>query len=249
MILDSTATSLSQEQHFWRQHRSIRSLFEFEGMLVPAPLSSPSAEVLRALLNGSTSSGVVGRGNSSQVHACQADPYYVIKTVKQEEITAWKRELGRLRRLPALSVRSTVFVTNGPRALLPRLWPVPRGALRPQDVVRLNFDISAVLEMLHRAQNSARGCTCWHIMIRSSPACFVLIDYAGCSGDSVLLDQANVYIQLTARKKTYVMIRCCIATRSESWGSGPLPRSTRRTRVHVPNIVSKVTRVFLNPKP
>ena len=201
MILDSTATSLSQEQHFWRQHRSIRSLFEFEGMLVPAPLSSPSAEVLRALLNGSTSSGVVGRGNSSQVHACQADPYYVIKTVKQEEITAWKRELGRLRRLPALSVRSTVFVTNGPRALLPRLWPVPRGALRPQDVVRLNFDISAVLEMLHRAQNSARGCTCWHIMIRSSPACFVLIDYAGCSGDSVLLDQANVYIQLTARKK------------------------------------------------
>ena len=148
---------------------------------------SPPAKVLRSLFNGSTSSGAIGRGNCSQVHTCQADPNYVIKTVRQQDETEWKRELVRLRRLPALSVLSTVYVTCGPRAIMPRLWPVPQGALRIEEVIRLKFDITAGLEMLHRSQIVHADVHADNIMIRCDPACFVLIDYAGCSGDSVYL--------------------------------------------------------------
>ena len=91
------------------------------------------------------------RGNSSEVHACQSDPRYVVRTVRQQDEVEWQRELSRLKRVPALSVITTIFATSGRRSLMPRLWPVPRGALRTMEVIRLKYDISAALEMLHRA--------------------------------------------------------------------------------------------------
>ena len=39
--------------------------------------------------------------------------------------------------------------------------------------------------MLHRAHVAHADVHADNVMIRSAPACFVLIDYAGCSGDSV----------------------------------------------------------------
>ena len=149
----------------------------------PTALSSPPAEVLRTLLAGTTAGRAVGRGHSSEVHACQADPYYVIRTVRQQDEIEWQRELSRLRRVPALSVISTVYATNGPRALMPRLWPVPRAALRASEIIKLNFHITAALEMLHRARIVHADIHADNVMIRSDPAC--LIDYAGCTGDSV----------------------------------------------------------------
>ena len=52
----------------------------------------------------------------------------------------------RLKRLPALSV------TEGPKALMPRLWPTPLRGLELEAITRLKFDVSVALEMLHRAQ-------------------------------------------------------------------------------------------------
>ena len=79
---------------------------------------------------GNTAGQVLGKGNSSEVHACQSDSRYVIRTVRQQDEVEWQRELSRLRRVPALSVITTIFATSGRRSLMPRLWPVPRGALR-----------------------------------------------------------------------------------------------------------------------
>ena len=127
---------------------------------------------------------MIGKGNSSEVHACQSDSRYVIRTVRQQDEVEWQRELSRLRRVPALSVITTIFATSGQRALMPRLWPVPR-ALRTMEIIRLKYDISAALEMLHRAHIVHADIHADNVMLRSDPACFVLIDYAGCTGDSV----------------------------------------------------------------
>ena len=134
---------------------------------------------------GNAAGQVIGKGNSSEVHACQSDPHYVIRTVRQQDEVEWQRELSRLRRVPALSVTTTIFATSGRRSLLSRLWPVPRGALRTMEVIRLKYDISAALEMLHRAHIVHADIHADNVMLRSDPACFVLIDYAGCTGDSV----------------------------------------------------------------
>ena len=124
---------------------------------------------------GSTAGHAVGRGNSSEVHACQSDSRYVIRTVRQQDEIEWQRELSRQRRVPALSVITTIYATSGPRALMPRLWPVPRGALRTMEIIRLKFDISAALEMLHRAHIVHADIHVDNVMLRSDPACFVLI--------------------------------------------------------------------------
>ena len=125
------------------------------------------------------------KGNSSEVHACQSDPRFVIRTVRQQDEVEWQRELSRLKRVPALSVIATIFATSGRRSLMPRLWPVPRGALRTTEVIRLKYDISAALEMLHRAHIVHADVHADNIMLRADPACFVLIDYSGCAGNSV----------------------------------------------------------------
>ena len=134
---------------------------------------------------GNTAGQVLGKGNSSEVHACQSDSRYVIRTVRQQDEVEWQRELSRLRRVPALSVITTIFATSGRRSLMPRLWPVPRGALRTMEIIRLKYDISAALEMLHRAHIVHADIHADNVMLRADPACFVLIDYAGCTGDSV----------------------------------------------------------------
>ncbi|CAE7481938.1 unnamed protein product, partial [Symbiodinium necroappetens] len=134
-----------------------KHMLDDPSMPAPAPLQSPPADVLRTLLAGNEAGQAIGKGNSSEVHACQSEPRYVIRTVRQQDEVEWQRELSRLRRVPALSVITTIFATSGRRSLMPRLWPVPRGALRTMEVIRL----------------------------KSDPACFVLIDYSGCTGDSV----------------------------------------------------------------
>ena len=53
------------------------------------------------------------------------------------------------------------------------------------EVIRLKYDISAALEMLHRAHIVHVDTHADNVMLRSDPACFVLIDYSGCTGDSV----------------------------------------------------------------
>ena len=128
---------------------------------------------------------MLGKGNSSEVHACQSDSRYVIRTVRQQDEVEWQRELSRLRRVPALSVITTIFATSGRRSLMPRLWPVPRRALRTMEIIGLKYDISAALEMLHRAHIVHADIHADNVMLRTDPACFVLIDYAGCTGDSV----------------------------------------------------------------
>ena len=87
--------------------------------------------------------------------------------------------------VPALSVITTIFATSGRSALMPRLWPIPRGALRTTEVIRLKYDISAALEMLHRAHIVHADVHADNLMLRTEPPCFVLIDYSGCTGDSV----------------------------------------------------------------
>ena len=52
-------------------------------------------------------------------------------------------------------------------------------------VIRLKYDISAALEMLHRAHIVHADVHADNLMLRAEPPCFVLIDYSGCTGDSV----------------------------------------------------------------
>ena len=134
---------------------------------------------------GNAAGQAIGKGNSSEVHACQSDPRFVIRTVRQQDEVEWQRELSRLKRVPALSVITTIFATSGRSSLMPRLWPIPRGALRTTEVIRLKYDISAALEMLHRAHIVHADVHADNVMLRADPACFVLIDYSGCTGDSV----------------------------------------------------------------
>ncbi|OLP96513.1 hypothetical protein AK812_SmicGene21236 [Symbiodinium microadriaticum] len=132
-----------------------------------------------------TAGQAIGKGNSAEVHACQSNPRFVIRTVRQQDEVEWQRELSRLRRVPALSVITTVFATSGRSSLMPRLWPIPRGALRTTEVIRLKYDISAALEMLHRSHIVHADVHADNLMLRAEPPCFVLIDYSGCTGDSV----------------------------------------------------------------
>ncbi|CAE7854968.1 unnamed protein product, partial [Symbiodinium necroappetens] len=100
-----------------------KSLLDDPSMPAPAQLQSPPAEVLRTLMAGNAAGQAIGKGNSSEVHACQSDPRFVIRTVRQQDEVEWQRELSRLKRVPALSVITTIFATSGRRSLMPRLWP------------------------------------------------------------------------------------------------------------------------------
>ena len=162
-----------------------QSLLDDPSMPTPAPLQTPPADALRALMSGNIAGQAIGKGNSSEVHACQSNPRFVIRTVRQQDEVEWQRELSRLRRVPALSVITTVFATSGRSSLMPRLWPIPRGALRTTEVIRLKYDISAALEMLHRSHIVHADVHADNLMLRAEPPCFVLIDYSGCTGDSV----------------------------------------------------------------
>ena len=162
-----------------------QSLLDDPSMPTPAPLQTPPADVIRALMSGNIAGQAIGTGNSAEVHACQSNPCYVIRTVRQQDEVEWQRELSRLRRVPALSVITTVFATSGRRSLMPRLWPIPRGALRTTEVIRLKYDISAALEMLHRSHIVHADVHADNLMLRAEPPSFVLIDYSGCTGDSV----------------------------------------------------------------
>ena len=95
------------------------------------------------------------------------------------------RQRKKSRKLLAPSVITTVFATSGRSSLMPRLWPIPRGALRTTEVIRLKYDISAALEMLHRSHIVHADVHADNLMLRAEPPCFVLIDYSGCTGDSV----------------------------------------------------------------
>ena len=53
------------------------------------------------------------------------------------------------------------------------------------EIIRLKYDISAASEMLHRAHIVHADIHADNVMLRTDPACLVLIDYAGCTGDSV----------------------------------------------------------------
>ena len=162
-----------------------KSLLDDPSMPTPAPLQTPPADALRALMSGNIAGQTIGKGSSSEVHACQSDPRFVIRTVRQQDEVEWQRELSRLRRVPALSVITTIFATSGRSSLMPRLWPIPRGALRTTEIIRLKYDISAALEMLHRAHIVHADVHADNLMLRAEPPCFVLIDYSGCTGDSV----------------------------------------------------------------
>ena len=162
-----------------------QSQLDDPSMPTPAPLQTPPADVLRALMTGNIAGQAIGKGNSAEVHACQSNPRFVIRTVREQDEVDWQRELSRLRRVPALSVITTVFATSGRSSLMPRLWPVPRGALRTMEVIRLKYDISAALEMLHRSHIVHADIHAGNLMLRAEPPCFVLIDYSGCTGDSV----------------------------------------------------------------
>ena len=162
-----------------------QSLLDHPSMPTPAPLQTPPADVIRALMSGNIAGQAIGTGNSAEVHACQSNPRFVIRTVRQQDEVEWQRELSRLRRVPALSVITTVFATSGRRSLMPRLWPIPRGALRTTEVIRLKYGISAALEMLHRSHIVHADVHADNLMLRAEPPSFVLIDYSGCTGDSV----------------------------------------------------------------
>ena len=162
-----------------------QSLLDDPSMPTPAPLQTPPADVIRALMSGNIAGQAIGKGNSAEVHACQSNPRFVIRTVRQQDEVEWQRELSRLRRVPALSVITTVFATSGRSSLMPRLWPIPRGALRTTEIIRLKYDISAALEMLHRSHIVHADIHAENLMLRAEPPCFVLIDYSGCTGDSV----------------------------------------------------------------
>ena len=162
-----------------------QSLLDDPSMPTPAPLQTPPADVIRALMSGNIAGQAIGKGNSAEVHACQSNPRFVIRTVREQDEVDWQRELSRLRRVPALSVITTVFATSGRSSLMPRLWPIPRGALRTTEVIRLKYDISAALEMLHRSHIVHADIHAGNLMLRAEPPCFVLIDYSGCTGDSV----------------------------------------------------------------
>ena len=162
-----------------------QSLLDDPSMPTPAPLQTPPADVIRALMSGNLAGQAIGKGNSAEVHACQSNPRFVIRTVREQDEVDWQRELSRLRRVPALSVITTVFATSGRSSLMPRLWPIPRGALRTTEVIRLKYDISAALEMLHRSHIVHADIHAGNLMLRAEPPCFVLIDYSGCTGDSV----------------------------------------------------------------
>ena len=163
-----------------------QSLLGDPSVPTPAPLQTPPADVLLALMSGNIAGQAIGKGNSSEVHACQSNPRFVIRTVRQQDEVEWQRELSRLRRVPALSVITTVFATSGRSSLMPRLWPIPRGALRTTEVIRLKYDISAALEMLHRSHIVHADVHAHNLMLRAEPPCFVLIDYSGCTGDCLL---------------------------------------------------------------
>ena len=163
----------------------MKSLLDDPSMPAPAQLQSPPAEALRTLMAGNAAGQIIGKVNSSEVHACQSHPRFVIRTARQQDEVEWQRELSRLKRVPALSVITTIFATSGRSSLMPRLWPIPRGALRTTEVIRLKYDISAALEMLHRAHIVHADVHADNLMLRADPACFVLIDYSGCTGDSV----------------------------------------------------------------
>ena len=81
-----------------------KSLLDDPSMPTPAPLQTPPADALRALMSGNTAGQTVGKGNSSEVYACQSNPRVVTRTVRQQDEVEWQRELSRLRRVPAMHI-------------------------------------------------------------------------------------------------------------------------------------------------
>eukprot|EP00439_Symbiodinium_sp_Y106_P009955 s3684_g1.t1 len=126
----------------------------------------------------------VGRGHTCRVYLSRDDPQYVIKQVQPEHEAEFRTELSRTCKLPPLSVINTIHAADGPRALMPRLWPAPKG-LDGDTVQRLKFDISAALQMLHSAQIVHADVHADSVMLLQHPPCFVLIDYAGCSAEAI----------------------------------------------------------------
>ena len=73
-----------------------QSLLDDPSMPTPAPLQTPPADVLRALMSGNIAGQAIGKGNSAEVHACQSNPRFVIRTVREQDEVDWQRELSRL---------------------------------------------------------------------------------------------------------------------------------------------------------
>ena len=134
---------------------------------VPQILGGPSSAACLSLLKG-TMGRTLGRGHTSKVYLSHDDPQYAIKQVLPDHEAEFGKELARICKLPPLSVVNTIYVADGPRTLMPRLWPAP-----------------AALQMLHTAQIVHADIHADNVMIRQQPACFVLIDYGGSSGDAV----------------------------------------------------------------
>ena len=112
---------------------------------VPTPqtLSGPPAGVSLSLIQGNMGQ-TIGRGHTCKVYLSRDDPQFVIKQVDQEHEPEFRKELFRAVRLPTLSVINTIYAADGPRALMPRLWPA-----------RLH-EVSAALNKL--SNGSGPGC-------------------------------------------------------------------------------------------
>ncbi|CAE7468021.1 tag-125, partial [Symbiodinium sp. CCMP2456] len=115
------------------------------------------------------------------VAQCAANRDYALKTVQRQHRYEWLREVHRMRRLPPLSVLQSVFATADLVSLLPRLWPLPQH-METSALVRMKHDISAALELMHQHNMVHADIHVGNIMLRPQPACYVLIDYGGCSG-------------------------------------------------------------------
>ena len=131
---------------------------------VPQILGGPSSAACLSLLKG-TMGRTLGRGHTSKVYLSHDDPQYAIKQVLPDHEAEFGKELARICKLPPLSVVNTIYVADGPRTLMPRLWPAPRG-LDGGTVQRLKFDISAALQMLHTAQIVHADIHADNVMIR-----------------------------------------------------------------------------------
>ena len=149
----------------------------------PSPLLSPVPDACMELLQGPRGPEL-GKGMTCRVVQCDNHRSYALKIVQSRYRQEWMREVSRTRRLPPLSVLQSVFATVDLVSLMPRLWPLPQHMTAPA-LVRMKHDISAALELMHQNNMVHADIHAGNIMMRPQPACYVLIDYAGCSGDTV----------------------------------------------------------------
>ncbi|CAE7379555.1 GALNT6 [Symbiodinium sp. CCMP2456] len=149
----------------------------------PSPLLGPTPDTCMELLQG-LRGPELGKGMTCTVAQCAAQRAYALKTVHSQHKYEWLREVSRMRRLPPLSVLQSVFATADLVSLLPRLWPLPQH-MEASALARMKNDISAALELMHQHNMVHADIHAGNIMMRPQPACYVLIDYGGCSGDTV----------------------------------------------------------------